>query len=187
MARPSELVKLSKQLSYLLRHHPEAAGLELDETGYTTIRLGELARRLGVSAERIRQVVRTDPKERFGIRRGSIRANFGHSIALGRAMYEGRPPASAADLPAVLYHGTSPQSVASIERDGLRPRGRQFVHLSTSREWAQRVGGRHRARPEILEVDAADALRRGVRMWRAGPATVLSTRVPPQCLRRTEG
>lgn len=182
--RLAEIVKLSKRLSFLLRHHPEKLGLKLDEEGYTTITVDELAGRMKVSPEKIRRVVATDPKDRFDIRNGRIRANFGHSIDVGRKMYERRRPASGSGLPAALYHGTRPSNVDGILREGLVPKGRQYVHLSTSPEWARRVGSRHARRPAILRIDVANALEQGVRMWTAGPATVLSTRVPPGCLER---
>jgi len=182
MGRPRHLVKLSKRLSYLLRHHPDKLGLDLDAEGYTTITVDELARRMKVPPDQIHQVVETDPKERFDIRDGHIRANFGHSIDVGRKMYEGREPASASQLPDVLFHGTRPDNVGKILQQGLVPKGRQYVHLSTTAEWASRVGSRHTNRPAVLRIDVASALKQGVRMWPAGPATVLSTRVPPVCI-----
>ncbi len=182
MARDHRLVKLSKRLSYLLRHHPEKLDLHLDPEGFTTATVEELARRMGTSPEMIRRVVATDPRERFTIREGRIRANYGHSVPVGRAMYEAREPAGVEELPDALYHGTAPENVEAIMRQGLSSRGRQLVHLSTSREWARRVGLRHSREPVILRVDVREAARRGVRLWPAGPATVLATDVPPACL-----
>lgn len=184
MARDRETVRLSKRLSYLLRHQPEQLDLQLDEEGYTACTVEELAERMGVEPDAIRRVVETDPKGRFSIRGGRIRANYGHSIPPGRRMWTQEEPASAKELPEVLYHGTAPPNLDSIMRGGLRPRGRQFVHLSTSPEAARRVGRRHAGRPAVLSVNVGKALNAGVRMWRAGPETVLATEVPPECLRR---
>lgn len=182
MGRDRRLVKLSKRLSYLLRHHPEKLDLELDAEGFTCITVDELAERMGVAARLIHRVVETDPKERFTIRDGRIRANYGHSIRVGRDMLEERPPASAGDLPSELYHGTRRNKVSRILEEGLRPMGREMLHLSTTREWADRVGRRHGGRTVTLRVDVRCALERGTKMWPAGPATVLATRVPPGCL-----
>lgn len=187
MTRDRKLVKLSKRLSYLLRHHPEKLDLDLDREGFTTITLPELARRMGTTEEVLRRVVATDPKERFTIRDGRIRANYGHSIPVGRTMYEDRAPARGDELPDVLYHGTAPGNVDQIMRQGLRSRGRQLVHLSTSAEWARTVGSRHARAPVVIRIDVPEALRRGVRMWPTGPATVLATDVPPECMTVEDG
>ncbi len=182
MPRDRRLVKLSKRLSYLLRHHPEKLDLELDARGFTTISVEEVGGRMGVSPRLIRRVVESDPRGRFTRRNGRIRANYGHSIPIGRAMLEGRPPASPRDLPPELYHGTREDRARRILKEGLKPMGREMVHLSTTREWAARVGRRHGGQPVILRVDVGCARERGVKMWPAGPATVLATEVPPECV-----
>lgn len=180
-------MKLSKRLSFLLRHHPEAEDLELDKQGFTRQTVDELAERLGVSPAQIHKVVQTDPKNRFTIRNGHIRANYGHSIPVGKTMLDNRPPASRSDLPSELYHGTAPRNVSSIMEEGLRSKGRQMVHLSTSVEAARRVGSRHAAEPRILAIHVQEALNADVKMWKAGPETVLSTDIPPNCIRNADG
>ncbi len=182
MPRRKEPVRLSKRLSYLLRHHPEDLDLRLDPDGFTRVTIAKLAERMGVGEQNIKDVVEADPKRRFEIRGGRIRANFGHSVPQGRTMWERRPPAAPSELPAQLYHGTPTRKGGRILGEGIRPRGRRMVHLSTTPEWARRVGSRHGASPEVLEIDVAEAIKRGVRMWRAGPATVVSTPVPPACI-----
>jgi len=182
MGRDKKLVKLSKRLSFLLRHHPEVEDLELDGEGFTRQTVDELAARLNISPGLIRKVVAADPKNRFTIRNNRIRANYGHSVPLGRTMLSGRVPAARSELPGELYHGTAPRSVPSIKEEGLLPQGRQMVHLSTSVEAARRVGARHASHPRILTIDVGRALDAGVKMWKAGPETVLSTEVPPGCI-----
>ena len=144
--------------------------------------MDELAEQLGVSPAQIRKVVQTDPKNRFTIRNGHIRANYGHSISVGSTMLADRPPASMADLPSTLFHGTAPRNIPSITEEGLQSKGRQMVHLSTSLEAARRVGARHAANPRILKVNVQNALDSDVKMWKAGPETVLSTAIPPNCI-----
>ena len=176
--------RLSRRLSYYLRHHPEELGLELDDEGFANVSVEEIASRLGVPPEDIYEVVARDPKGRFTIRDGKIRANFGHSVAQGKTVWESHPPAARDELPEYLYHGTSPGRVESILRSGLKARGRQLVHLSTSIDWAQQVGRRHSPSPAVLEVNVDAALRAGVKMWVASPSTVVATEIPSHCLRR---
>ena len=183
MPRRSTRERLSRRLSYLLRHNPGELELELDEQGYTRISVEKFAKRLGVSVDAILDVVRNDPKGRFDIRNGRIRANYGHSIPLGRRIWENQPPAALEALPRFLYHGTTQTRAQRIRREGLLPKGRQFVHLSTTVDTAVEVGRRYTASPVLLLIDVPCALSHGVRMWVASPSVVLSTAVPPECIR----
>jgi len=182
MGRDKKLVRLSKKLSFLLRHHPEAEDLELDAEGFTRETVNEVARALSVSPELVHRVVETDPKGRFTIQDGHIRANYGHSIEVGRTMLSGRSPDSLADVPPELFHGTAPRNVESIMEEGLRSKGRQMVHLSTSVQVARRVGSRYAASPWVLTIDVEEALNADVKMWKVARETVLSTDLPPICL-----
>ena len=182
MGRSKKLVTLSKKLSFLLRHHPEKANLVLGPEGFTTIGIEELAERINVPPRRIRRVVETDPKERFTIRGGRIRANYGHSVPVGLDMWLEKEPTPASELPQVLFHGTAPRNMDSIMAEGLQSRGRQLVHLSVDVEAARRVGSRHARSPHVLHIDVEKAIEAGVKMWKAGPETVLSTDVPPSCI-----
>ena len=87
-----------------------------------------------------------------------------------------------ASVPDVLYHGTAPEDVENILADGLRPMGRQKVHLSASPSSAREVGERHAAAPTILRVDAAAMLSDGRRVTKRGQDTYTADRVPPEYL-----
>ncbi|MFT3924748.1 MAG: RNA 2'-phosphotransferase [Myxococcales bacterium] len=144
--------RLSKTLSYVLRHQPEAFGLALDAAGWVgTDDLLAALRSRGhrVSRADLERVVRASDKQRFALSEDgrSIRANQGHStpVELG---YEPREP------PARLYHGTVARFVASIRMHGLQKGQRHHVHLSESPETAIAVGAR-RGRPVVLLIDAA--------------------------------
>ncbi|AQR69737.1 RNA 2'-phosphotransferase [Janthinobacterium sp. LM6] len=147
------LVNTSKFLSLILRHAPEKIGLALDTNGWADI--GQLlaqsarhGRRL--SREQLEDVVARDSKTRYAISGDGlrIRANQGHSLA---AVDIALPPATP---PAMLYHGTASRFVEAIRAGGLLPGSRNHVHLSSSRETAVAVGGRH-GKPVVLTVDAA--------------------------------
>ncbi len=63
-----DLVRTSKFLSLVLRHHPERIGLKLDDKGWA--KLDDLikgAKRSGMNLNRklIEEVVRTNDKQRF--------------------------------------------------------------------------------------------------------------------------
>lgn len=127
---PAKYKKLSKHLSYILRHHPEEADLELDRMGFTD--LNELLRSLKrtkhswAGKSDIEFLIENSDKERFEIRSEKIRALYGHSVDV-----EISDPT---EPPSILYHGTSPRSLDSILEEGLKPMNRQYVHLSKSKK-----------------------------------------------------
>jgi putative RNA 2'-phosphotransferase len=148
----SDLTKISKFLSYVLRHRPDEVGLTLDANGWASVE--ELIARataasMSLSHAIIRDVVRGSDKQRFALSDDGtrIRANQGHSIAVDLALVPREPPA-------VLFHGTATRFVESIRRDGLRAMNRQHVHLSPDEATAITVGQRH-GKPIVLRIRAA--------------------------------
>lgn len=152
------LVRFSRFLSYVLRHHPDAVGLTLDAAGWVEVEAllaacAEHGRPL--TLDELAQVVACDDKQRYafsddGLR---IRASQGHSVAVELG-YEPRVP------PEILYHGTTERFLEAIRREGLRRGERHHVHLSADEETARRVGAR-RGRPVVLRVRAGEMARAG--------------------------
>jgi putative RNA 2'-phosphotransferase len=146
------LLHTSKFLSLILRHAPEKIGLALDVQGWADIgqllaQAAQHGRRL--SREQLDEVVARDSKTRYAISDDGlrIRANQGHSLA---AVDIALPPATP---PAMLFHGTASRFMDAIRAGGLLPGSRNHVHLSSNRETAVAVGGRH-GKPVVLTVDA---------------------------------
>lgn len=138
-------VKLSKRLSYLLRHAPHEAGLTLEAGGW--VPLAPLLKYLKVTRQEVERVVAENDKQRFSLDGDRIRANQGHSVPVDLELKPQIPPA-------VLYHGTHPNVLASILKSGLKPMSRHHVHLSEDQETASKVGAR-RGKPVILTIQAA--------------------------------
>ena len=67
--------------------------------------------------------------------------------------------------PDLLYHGTPQRFVASILANGLKPKSRQYVHLSEEKDTALQVGKRRDASPAILTIDAKRAYEDGVKFY----------------------
>lgn len=167
--------RLSKFLSYVLRHHPEAIGLDLDSAGWTDVaELIARAEHAGRHFTRtdLAEVVATNPKQRFAFSRDGtrIRAVQGHSVAVEL----GVPPV---EPPEVLYHGTAAKTLQSILMDGLLPMARQQIHLSADDVTAAAVGRRH-GRPVVLEVAAGRMFRDGYQFYRADNGVWLTDSVP---------
>lgn len=110
-------------------------------------------------------------KQRFELRAGRIRALYGHSTPQRLRKVPAAPPA-------VLYHGTAPATAEEILAEGLKPMGRQYVHLSVDRATAHRVGRRKSPAPVILEVAAAAAHAAGVVFYEGNEQVWLADMVP---------
>lgn len=131
---------ISKYMSLILRHKPETIGIALDEHGWAKV--SELIE--GVSKthpfdkEMLEQIVATDSKQRYSFNEDKtlIRANQGHSIPVDVELKKAQPPE-------FLWHGTGEKYLASIEKTGLIPKSRLYVHLSTDEKTAIEVGRRH--------------------------------------------
>ena len=170
-----DLVRTSRFLSYVLRHHPETIGIELDAGGWIDIDslLAALARHgRTTSRATLDRVVAGTDNRRLEVDGHRIRAAQGHSVAVEL----GLPPV---EPPAVLYHGTVARYLAGIRAEGLQPRQRSHVHLSADRPTARAVGSR-RGAPVILAIDAAGMHRVGHEFYRATNGVWLTGAVPPQ-------
>ena len=151
-------VKVSKHLSYVLRHAPRAIGLSLDDAGWVDVdTLLERSRDAGFPIERafLDEVVATSEKKRFSLSDDGrrIRANQGHTVEVELGYAPSVPPD-------VLFHGTPAGTVPLVRASGLKKMGRHHVHLSRDVATATTVASR-RGRPVVLRVDAAAMARAG--------------------------
>ncbi|OOV90350.1 RNA 2'-phosphotransferase [Pseudomonas sp. MF4836] len=166
----------SKFLSYVLRHEPQAIGLELDTEGWGDIdALISGAARDGrqLSRELIAQVVDSNDKKRFSLSADGqrIRAVQGHSNKDVQLQLEARQP------PAILYHGTATRFMESINQKGLIPGSRHHVHLSQDLETASAVGQRY-GKVVILQIAAQDMQAQGFTFYQAENGVWLTEQVP---------
>ncbi|MBN2006112.1 MAG: RNA 2'-phosphotransferase [Anaerolineae bacterium] len=180
---PAQLRKLSKFLSLLLRHHPEKFPLKLDEAGYAD--LAEIMRILRglpnfrwATRSNVDAVLALPGRQRFEIVAGNgierIRALYGHSAV--------RPEYEAVTPPNVLFHGTAPDALENIFREGLKPMARQYVHLAVDEETAHGIASRHTSTPVILRVDAAAAHAAGIEFYHPTASIYLVEILPPAYL-----
>jgi putative RNA 2'-phosphotransferase len=158
------ITQLSKFLSYILRHNPDAIGLELDPHGWAHIEaLIEKAKLEGkpLSRKKLQEIIDSSSKNRFTISDDGeyIRAGYGHSIDINLALSPQNPPKT-------LYHGTARKNVESIMKEGLHPGSRNYVHLSSDKDDAVSVGQRH-GMPIVLSVQAQSMQDAGYRFYRS--------------------
>lgn len=177
MTRDRDDKRWSKRLSYVLRHDPGSARVELDVAGWVEIDALLLGLGGGLSRERLEAIVAASPKQRFALSSDGarIRANQGHSVEVDLG-YEPRDP------PQLLYHGTHPGAVAEIRRSGIQRMSRHHVHLSADAPTARAVGSR-RGEPVILVIDAALMHGDGHLFYRSANGVWLTDAVPPRYIR----
>ncbi len=175
----SQMTRLSRRLSYLLRHSTQY----IDGHGWARVEdiLSALGERCpGFSMEDLEEIVRTDSKGRYSFdgdhRR--IRANQGHSVPVDVELEELSPPE-------VLYHGTATRFLDRIFQEGLMPMTRLYCHLSADIDTARTVGTRH-GRPAVLRVNAAAMARDGHIFYRSENGVWLTDSVPPIYLTRID-
>lgn len=179
----SEDIRLSKYMSFVLRHRPETAGLVMDERGWASVdALVEACIQAGHAGSRddVLRVVTENDKQRFELSSEGdlIRAAQGHSINLELGLAPVAPPP-------VLFHGTVEAVVDRIRAEGVRPMGRTHVHLSGDSETARRVGLR-RGSPVVLHVDAAAMSQSGFEFFEASNGVWLVAEVPAEYLAVSE-
>jgi len=170
-------VRISKFLSYILRHNPYEFGLAPDEYGFCDLSsILEVVKNkfLEFDNQRLLEVIYNNTGERFQIKGDKIRARYGHSI-------EVEPAGKKEDIPDILYHGTARKNLSSILKEGLKSGRRKFVHLSVDEQSAIRIGRRHDIEPVMLRSDVKEARAKGVKFWREG-SVVVSTEIPGECV-----
>ena len=170
-----DLTALSRFLAYVLRHHPAAIGVDLDQGGWISIdTLLGAAEHHGhsIDPDTLDQILTTMDKRRFETRDGKVRAAQGHSIPVDLELSPRKPPA-------LLYHGTVERFLARIRTEGLTPRSRTHVHLSPDPGTATVVGAR-RGDPVILAIRALAMHQDGHTFYQAANGVWLTDRVPPE-------
>lgn len=173
---------LSKFISLILRHKPEIINLTLDEHGWAYVQelIKGINRSKGqiIDQELLEEIVRTDEKQRYSFNEDHtlIRANQGHSIPVDVELEEKNPPD-------ILWHGTGDKYVASIDKQGLIPKGRLYVHLSSDIDTARKVGSRH-GKPVIYSIDCGQMSEDGYRFFLSANKIWLTKEVPARYLKK---
>ena len=173
---------LSKFLSYVLRHQPEAIGLYLDNNGWANIdSLIRCAFKAGyiMDADLLHNIVANSDKKRFTISDDGlhIRAAQGHATSKVNIHYKERMP------PDILYHGTATRFLSSIQEQGLLPGKRHYVHLSSDEKTAIHVGSRYGV-PVLLKIKSLQMHEHGFMFYQSDNGVWLTTHVPYQFIQQ---
>jgi len=180
-----ELNSLSRILAGALRHFPEKMGLMMDGKGWVDIE--ELIHSIGTSRsgfkwlrkKHIQGLVETDPRGRYQIDGGMIRATYGHTIDI-----------TPDDLPEAeldeYFYPASEEEADMIIEGGLNPADRKKVHLSGNIEKAIEAGKVRIEDPIILKIDGKKAKKDGIKIYHAGTDVYLTESVDAKYISKVE-
>ena len=160
-----------------LRHFPDDLGLEMDSRGWVELaKLGEVVagRYRWASKELLIALVESDPKQRYEINNGKIRARYGHSVNVELDHPDNRLPD--------LYYGASEEEADRILEVGLKSASQRYVHLSTTPEKAWQVATFRTGNPRVIQAKADACQEAGVKMMTVNKDIVISEMIPSRFL-----
>lgn len=176
------LIDISRYMSLILRHKPEIIGITIDEHGWADVdKLVEgIAKTKFFNRNILEEIVRTDNKQRYSFNedKTKIRANQGHSIPVDVELEQKTPPD-------YLWHGTGQKYVTSIDKKGLLPMSRLYVHLSSDEKTAVTVGSRHGI-PVIYKVHSGQMAEQGYEFYCSVNGVWLTKEVPVEYLEKVK-
>ncbi|ALU11613.1 RNA 2'-phosphotransferase [Ignicoccus islandicus DSM 13165] len=167
-------VKISKYMTYLLRHKPDF----VDRHGWVTLDrlLREVRKKFPeVNLEDIIEIAREDEKGRYEISGNKIRARYGHTFPVTIEMEE--------DYEGKLFHGTSCENAMKIINEGIKPMKRTYVHLATTLDIAIENAKRKGKCIVVFEVDPLCLKSKGLKVYKASEKIRVTNYVPPECIK----
>lgn len=180
-----ELERIGRVMAGVLRHFPDRFGLQMDGHGWVDLR--EFVEALKQARPQYRwlrphhivAIVETDPKGRYQVDGGMVRATYAHSIDVN---LDDLPEAQTDEL----YFPCSEEEVDMILEQGLAPTDRKKIHLSGSVEKAVSAGRARIEQPIILAIDVKAAQNDGNPIRRAGKEVYIADKIDPKHVRRLE-
>ena len=170
---------ISIYLSYLLRHHPEDAGLEMDESGWVDVEQLIAGVNAGgkyqIDMDLLKQLVAEDNKGRYRFNEDltRIKACQGHSVSWVTPQLKYMEP------PEYLYHGTTTAALEKIMESGaILKMSRHAVHMQEEPEKAWQSATRWRQEPVLLKIAAKEMFQSGFTFGKTENAVWCTEKVP---------
>lgn len=174
-----EVEKIGRTLAAILRHGKFS--LDMDAQGNVSLKdvmakIRERNPRMNwLRARHIEALVETDPKGRYVISNGKIRATYGHTIPLDIRL-------DCEDIPDELFYPATPEEAEIILESGIFPSDRAMVHLSRGYRDAVRAGSVRTEDPVILVIDTGVCMELGSDIGRAAKTVYLCRSVPADAI-----
>ncbi|KAJ2746702.1 tRNA 2'-phosphotransferase [Coemansia sp. BCRC 34301] len=172
-------VRLSKQLSYLLRHGAEDKGMKLRDDGSIAVRdLLKYSKLKSTTFAQIQHVVDTNNKKRFALyedannKQWYIRAVQGHSIEIKEPPLTKLTPET---MPACIVHGTMRSKVPLIQETGLSRMNRTHIHFAKGLpSEAGIISGMRSTADVYIYIDIKRAVADGIEFYQSENGVILS-------------
>lgn len=174
-----EVEKIGRTLAAILRHGK--FGLEMDDQGNVSLKdvmakIRERNPRMNwLRARHIEALVETDPKGRYVIAGGKIRATYGHTVPLDIRL-------DCENIPDELFYPATPEEAEIILESGIFPSDRAMVHLSLTYRDALRAGSVRTEDPVILVIDTGVCMELGSDIGKAAKTVYLCRSVPADAI-----
>lgn len=182
----SEDVRLSKTLSWILRHGSQSEGLYMRPDGYIRVQdLLNSPRLRTLTFEKLEELVKADKKTRFNLTCGPdpstgsskeiwwIRANQGHSMK--SVVLELEELLSPSDIPSgIAVHGTTRNAWDIIRKEGLSKMNRNHIHLAQGVPASNVISGMRNSSQILIYVNVQKALSAGIKFYLSANGVVLT-------------
>jgi len=180
-----DLKKVSKSMSWILRHGINELGLVIDELGRiplnTLLELNQI-KQLGCDETLIRTIVDTSDKKRFRLDEVNgvwmIGANQGHSKEIGEKINTDKLMEKITEPVELCVHGTYSKFINSIKQSGLNKMERTHIHMATGfPNDSQVISGARGSSEVFIIIDMKKALADGIEFYRSANGVILTSGV----------
>ncbi|TFK39471.1 KptA family-domain-containing protein [Crucibulum laeve] len=182
-------VRVSKTLSWLLRHGAQGEGLKMRTDGY--VRVVDVLnnpklKSQSLTLEQLQDMVKVDAKQRYDLifeltaadgdtSKGEwwIKARQGHSIKTVKL--DLKPILTASDIPTgIAVHGTTQKAWESIATQGLSKMTRNHIHLAQGVAGQNVISGMRKSSQILIFINLQKALDAGVKLFLSDNGVILT-------------
>jgi len=182
--KDSPEVRVSKTLSWILRHGAKSEGLAMRPDGFVKVTdLLANPKLKTLDLEALQSIVKADAKQRYDLvleeatdsETGTwwMKANQGHSIKTVKL--ELKPITSVSDIPSgVAVHGTSKDAWEAISTQGLSKMKRNHIHLAQGVTGENAISGVRGSSQVFIYINVQRALDEGIKIFLSNNGVVLT-------------
>ncbi|KAJ7505297.1 KptA family-domain-containing protein [Mycena galericulata] len=184
LPKDSPEVRVSKTLSWILRHGAKSEGLAMRPDGYVKVTdLLANPKLKTLDLEALHGIVQADSKQRYSLifEEGSdsgagtwwMKANQGHSIK--SVKLDLQSIASVSDIPSgIAVHGTTMEAWESISTQGLSKMKRNHIHLAQGVAGDNVISGMRGSSQVLIFIDVQRALDEGIKFFLSDNGVILT-------------